>query len=306
MQKMLRGYLHSRYAKSFTDFGIPCELPRCGSWIIKRQIPGFPYYDAMCCYPLFICQDWTQLDVDLEEIGSDLISLSIVTDPFGDFDKDYLKKSFKDVVVPFKDHFIVDLHRSINDFVSAHHRRYARKALQNLNIERCKNPIQFLYEWLALYAILIKRHKIEGTSKFSRDAFSKQLTVPGIVAFRAMYGEKTVGMLLWYIQGEVGYYHLGAFSQEGYEKRVSFGLFWFAINYFAEHGLHWLNLGGGAGVIGDKSNGLSRFKRGWSTGTSIVYFCGRIFDRERYKKIMAEKRIIPNDYFPAYRKGEFR
>ena len=123
--------------------------------------------------------------------------------------------------------------------------------------------------------------------------------------FRAGHEERTVGMLLWYIQEEVGYYHLVAYSPVGYNLHASFALFWFAIEYFAANGLRWLNLGAGAGVRGDGTDGLSRFKHVWSTGTKTAYFCGRIFDRARYSEIVRAKGISATDYFPAYRNGEF-
>jgi hypothetical protein len=81
---MVTGYLHPLYAESLSEFGTPYELARCRGWILKRQIPGFSYYDAMGCYPLFPCQDWSKLSGDLEELGDQLVCLSVVTDPFGD------------------------------------------------------------------------------------------------------------------------------------------------------------------------------------------------------------------------------
>jgi hypothetical protein len=301
----VNGYLHPGYAQSLAEFGTPRELPRSGGWILERQIPGFPYDDAMGCYPLFACQDWTQLHADLEDIGNDLVSLSVVTDPFGDYDPTYLGQCFNDVVIPFKEHFIIELGRPIDTFVSSHHHRYARQALRDIYVERCEDPTQFLSDWVNLYAALIERHNIKGILAFSELAFRKQLSVPGIVAFRAVYEETTVGMLLWYVQGGVGYYHLGASSATGYELRASFALFWFAIEYFAATRLRWLNLGAGAGVNSNGTDGLSRFKRGWSTGTRTAYFCGRIFEDARYLEIVRAKSVSGTDYFPAYRKGEF-
>lgn len=302
---MVTGYMHPRYAESLTEFGTPRELPRCGGWISERQIPGFPYHDAMGCYPLFACQDWSQLYADLEDIGNDLVSLSLVTDPFGEYDPGYLHRCFKDVVIPFKQHFVVDLSCPADTFVSKHHRRYARKALGDVSVEICKAPIHLLDDWVDLYATLTERHKIKGIPTFSRTSFAKQLTVPGIVAFRAICEGTTVGILLWYVQGETSYYHLGGSSPLGYELRASFALFWSAIEYFAANGLSWLNLGAGAGVMGDRTDGLTRFKRGWSTGTRTAYFCGRIFDQARYAEIVKVKGVPTTSYFPAYRKGEF-
>lgn len=305
MNTTANGYKHPDYAKSLSDFGNPYELPRSKGWILKRRIPGFPYYDGMGCYPIFACEDWSQLYEDLDDLADDLISISVVTDPFGEYEKAYLSQCFKNIVLPFKEHFTIELCRPLNTFVNSHHRRYANKALRNLCIERCEDPLRFLDEWVNLYTTLIKRHNINGISTFSRLCFAQQLSLPGTVVFRALYEETTVGMLLWYVQGKVSYYHLGAYSILGYELRASFGLFWSAIEYFAASGLHWISLGAGAGVKDNRTDGLSRFKHGWSTGTRTAYFCGRIFNQVRYAEITQTKGISANDYFPAYRKGEF-
>jgi hypothetical protein len=302
---MIAGYMHPGYAESLAEYGTPRHLPRAKGWILERKIAGFPYLDAMGCYPLFACQDWSQLNADLEAIGDELVSLSLVTDPFGQYDEIYLKQCFSDIVIPFKQHFIVDLNLSLETFVSKHHRRYAHRALQALNVERCNQPLHFLDDWVELYANLVERHNIKGITSFSRSSFAKQLTVPGVVAFRAVCNRATVGMLLWYVYDQVGYYHLGAFNTLGYDLRASFALFWFAIEYFTTRGLQWLNLGAGAGVKSDDKDGLSRFKRGWATGIQTAYFCGRIFDRARYLEITRAKGVTVKDYFPAYRKGEF-
>ena len=113
----MKGYLHPGYAQSLAEFGTPRELPGSRGWILKREIPGFSFHDAMGCYPLFTCQDWSQLHADLEDIGNDLASLLLVTDPFGEYNTTYLNRCFKDAVIPFKDHFIVDLSRSADNFV---------------------------------------------------------------------------------------------------------------------------------------------------------------------------------------------
>lgn len=303
---MIAGYLHPRYAESLIEFGTPHRLPGSGAWILKRQIPGFSGSDAMWCYPLFACQDWSQLYADLEGIENDLITLSAVTDPFGAYDMPYLQCCFKDVIVPFKEHFIIELGQPVYSLASSHHRRYARQALRSLQVKKCENPAQFLDTWMELYDILIERHRIKGIPAFSRSAFVSQLNLPGIVAFRAVYEGTTVGMLLWYVQNGIGYYHLGAFSLLGYELRASFALFWSAIEYFTATGLAWLNLGAGASLKSNGTDGLSRFKQGWSTGTRTAYFCGRIFNQTKYLAILQDKGISANSYFPAYREGEFR
>lgn len=300
------GYRHPKYAESLEEFGDPRELKQSGAWILERGIPGATDKDAIGCYPLFVCEEWSRLHADLEDIGNEIVTLSLVTDPFGNYDADYLRQCFRDVVIPFKEHFVIDLSRPVDALVSNHHRRYARKALRQVCAEKCEDPTQFIDEWVNLYAVLVARHNIRGITAFSRTSFARQLKVPGIVVFRAVHNETTVGMLLWYVQDEIGYYHLGAYSSEGYELRASFALFWFAIECFSADGLQWLNLGAGAGVKSDGTDGLSRFKRGWSSGTRTAYFCGRIFNHERYSDIMNTKGISGSEYFPAYRTAELR
>lgn len=300
------GYLHPSYADSLSEFGLPRLLPGSGGWVLERKIPGNDAAsDAIGCYPLFSCRDWFKLNSDLEALEDDLVSVAIVADPFGTFEVDDLRVCFPDTCWPFKRHYVVDLSHDPNDFVHAHHRRNARKALRELEIEECTEPLSFVDDWNTLYETLTLRHRIGGIAAFSRGSFTKQLTVPGIVMFRAVVDNETVGMMLWYRQGDLAYYHLGAYSERGYEVRASFALFQHAIEEFARRGLRWLNLGAGAGAESGGSSGLSRFKEGWSTGTRTAYFCGRIFNREKYNQIVKAKNIPATNYFPAYRLGEF-
>ena len=299
------GYAHADYAASLSEFGTPRLLPNSGSWILERRIPGSDYSDAMGCYPLFACQNWSQLREDLETIRNDLVSVSLVTDPFGEYDAAYLRSCFPDVAVIFKEHFVSNLSRRQEPFVNSHHRRNARRALREMSVEKCANPQDFLSDWIELYSTLITRHDIKGMLAFSPESFSRQFRVPGMVAFRAVKDSQTIGMVLWYQQDDRAYYHLGAYSPTGYELRASFALFSYSIEYFAAQGIEWLSLGAGAGSGTAADSGLSRFKQGWSTNTRPVYFCGRILDRERYQEIIKVQNVAATNYFPAYRHGEF-
>lgn len=301
----MTGYAHPEYAASLAEFGSPYQLPQCGGNLLIRPIQGQSAKDAMSCYPLFSCLEWSRLHHDLNEIGSNLVSITMVTDPFGNYTADYLQNCFQHIARPFKQHFVVDLTQPVISFVSSHHRRNARKALRDVEVELCSEPTNYLDEWVNLYGCLVERHKIKGIATFSRMALAKQLIVPGLVMFRASHRQTTIGIILWYIQDEVAYYHLAAYNQIGYKLRASFALFWTAINYFADSGLHWLNLGAGAGVQGNDDDGLIRFKRGWSTGTRTAYLCGRIFDQIKYDQLIQARGIAPTNYFPAYRQGEF-
>ncbi|NER51662.1 MAG: GNAT family N-acetyltransferase [Symploca sp. SIO1A3] len=302
----MTGYLDPLYAESLAEFGSPRFLPKSKGWILERQIFNLPYQDAIGCYPLFSCQDWPMLHEDLESLHDQLVSLVVVTDPFGNYDFEYLKECFKDKAIPFKEHFIIDLEHPVDKFVSSHHRRNARKALRDIRVEKCQDPMEFKEDWIKLYDVLIKRHNIRGIATFSEESFIKQLKTPGICMFRAVHQDVTIGITLWSVQSNIGYYHLGAYSELGYQLRASFALFWSIIEHFSQTNLRWLDLGAGAGLKQDSTDGLSRFKSGWSTGTKTAYLCGRIFDPEKYAELTKAKEITATNYFPAYRKGELR
>jgi hypothetical protein len=254
-------------------------------------------------YPLFACADWSALPRDLESLEGELVALSLVTDPFGAYAPAELDAWF-DTVIPFKEHFVTDLSQPLTRFVERHHLRNARRAAGELLVERCADPARLLDDWAELYANLVRRHRIRGMAAFSRAAFDRQLRVPGIAAFRATRGMEVVGITLWYVQGDVAYYHLGAYSDLGYELRASFAIFWQALEHFAEGGLSWAALGGAAGNRWVSNDGLARFKRGWSTTTRTAYVCGRVLDSARYAALAASRGGRPADYFPAYRQGE--
>jgi hypothetical protein len=297
------GYLSGAYAESLSEFGVPRELPRSRGWILQRPIPGSSCYDAMGCYPLFACQDWSQLHHDLERLGNDLVALSLVTDPFGEYDLSYLERCF-DMVLPFKEHFVIDLHQPVINSASKHHQYYARKSLQKVHVEPCPEPEQLLDEWMQLYDTLIEKHNLKGIRAFSRAAFARQLSVPRSLVFRAVREGVTVGMDWYYMQGEVGYGHLAAFSPDGYRLAASYALQWTAIEHLSKEA-RWLDIGAGAGAESNGTDGLSLFKRGWTTETRTAFFCGRIFDQKKYCQIVKTRGVGATLYFPAYRADEF-
>jgi hypothetical protein len=294
------GYASPAYAQALTDLGQPRALPRSGGWLLERSITGTPYRDAMGCYPLFSCADWARLQSDVDDLTGEVVSLVLVTDPFGRFDPKMLGSTFPDLVVPFKEHFIVDLHRPPASLGIAHHRRNVRHALRDLVVEDGVPPAEIGGDWTRLYGQLIARHAIQGVAAFSPASLLRQLNVPGLLAFRARRDTETVGIMLWYVQSEVAYYHLAAYSDAGYRYRASFGLVWRAIERFADQGVRWLALGAGSGADSSLEDGLTRFKRGWATGTRTAYLCGRVCDRERYAALAAA-RSEQTAWFPAYR-----
>lgn len=259
--------------------------------------------DAMGCYPLFCCQDWTQLREDLEESRGRIVSVALVTDPLGNFDEPLLHHCF-DRVVKFKEHFIADLTMPVNELAPKYHRKHARRALRDGTIEILPQPVDGMDDWDRLYANLVARHDIKGMRAFSVKSFAAQLEVPGMVAFRATTGSEAIGMHLWYVQGDAAYSHLSAYSNAGYDLRVSYALNWAANEHFSGK-VRWLVLGAGAGTTAKDADGLAEYKRGWSTGVRQAYFCGLTLDPLQYEALTRTRGGPATEYFPAYRQGEF-
>jgi hypothetical protein len=301
------GYNHPSYVASLTEFGEPLELPRCQGWLLRRSIAGTPDSDAMGCYPLFSCEDWSRLADDLASVGGNLVSVAIVADPFGTWELTTLRRAF-DRVEPFKNHFAVDLRDEPERFITKHHRYYARKALRKLRVECSNNPAGHLEEWTSLYSNLVRRHRLNGIKAFSGKSFEKQLSVPGLVMFRILHGDVCVGAHLWFVKNGVAHSHLLALDDTGYELDASYGLYSEAIRMFRERPadpIRWVNLGAGAGIGASATDGLTQFKRGWSNGSRQVFFCARVLNNNRYASICEQSASARGTtYFPAYRHNE--
>jgi len=297
------GYLHRSYAESLADVGEPVELPSSRGWILQRRTPVLDLRDAMGCYPIFCCRQWQALGDDLDRLRDTLVAISLVTDPFGDYSVDLLQSLF-DIAGPHKEHFVADLSRPLEQYTSARHRKYARKALQKIAVEVCDQPGTYLDEWVRLYDNLIDRHQISGMRRFSRESFARQLAVPGAVMFRAIEGNEALSLDLWYVQGDVAHAHLVGTSPRGYETHVSYALKLFILQYFADK-VRWANLGGVPGTHRNPNSGLAAFKRGWSSETRTVFLCGKIFNESDYQELVRANHSEETDFFPPYRQREF-
>lgn len=280
--------------------------------MLKRAIPGTNHHDARGCYPLLVCSNWSGLAADLDSVGEELVSLVAVVDPLGEHDEAYLRRCFPDLVRPYKEHFVADLRQPRESAVSGHHQRYVRKALRRMVVERCPDPMLFAAEWAAMYEAFIVRHQMTGYAAFSKEALICQLRVPGLVMFRAIQ-TNIVGFHLWYVQNDVAYAHLAAYTDLGYRLGAAYALFGTAFEHFGALGMRWVLLGATPDVAAPKlrtpspeasMTGLADFKRGWATGSRTAYLCGRVFARELYQELSRANGAADANYFPAYRKGE--
>ena len=299
----MNGYSHPFYAQSFREVGEPIYLPSAGGWLIKRQIPDTENFDAMGPYPLFVCKNWSALPRDLDELRNDLVSLSLVIPPLTQLPTSSFQSYF-DTLYPYKDHYLLDFAIPLESSISRGRRKDARRSLKNVSVEIINTPGMYLDEWFCLYQHLVDRHGIKGIRAFSKASFAKQLSIPGMVYCRGLYAGRAVGGNLYLVQDDVVYFHLSAFSEEGYELDAAYAIQWVAMQYFVNK-VRWMNLGGSTGAGTDHLSGLDQFKKGWSTATEKSIFCGKILDQKKYQEITFSRQESMDGWFPSYRFGEF-
>ncbi len=121
--------------------------------------------------------------------------------------------------------------------------------------------------------------------------------------FRAIYRESTVGAALCLMQEDVAYGHLMGINEVGHKLGASYALYWSNFEYFNDK-VRWIDWGGTSGIQNNLADGLSQFKRGWSTDTRTAYFCGKIINQKRYQALIEAYTSSETRYFPAYRNGE--
>jgi len=294
------GYAHPRYAESLCEFGELRNLPRCGGWILARPIPGTSYKDAIGCYPLFACLDWNKLHEDLDHLGSDLVSLALVADPFSGATQTDLERCF-DLVKPFKTHYVTDLTYPLESLLKGAYRYTVNKSLRDMDVEVSRQPAAYLDDWMRLYDNLISRHNIKGINAFSYKCFEAQMNMPGMVMVAGRSEGEIVGASLVLIRDQVAYGHLIAFSSRGYQIDAAYGITWKTLLFLREQGVRYYDSGGTAGIKDDPRSGLAKFKKIWSNSQRTAYLCGRVLDREKYETLCQRNQIINDDYFPAYR-----
>lgn len=297
------GYAHPAYAAALSHLGPVRELAACGGTLLQRRIPESECADAMGPYPLFACARWDALAQDIAALQGELVSVTLVTDPFGQWTPELLQAAFPELARPYKQHLVTDLSRPVAEHLSKHHRRKLSYAsAQGVEVRACDAAGRWVAEWCRLYANLIRRHAISGPAAFPPQSLAAQLAVPGARLVRAEHAGEVVAMSAWYRVGEVAVYHLGASSDAGYALGASYPLMYGALELFRTEGARWAHLGAGAGARPERSDdGLTRFKRGWATGSRHAWLCGRVLDRDAYDRLASGR--CGDDWFPAYRRG---
>lgn len=295
------GYASRRYVQSLAEFGSPVQLSRSGGWLLAAGIGDNGLRDAFGPYPTFTVEHPEYLDQDLAALKDDLVSVYVVSDPLRDDQLRHFVTAF-DFVRLYKPHYVVDLDIGFGRYLRRHHRRYAGRALAQVEIVRAADPASHIDEWTALYAELCGRHRITGLRRFSAASFAVQLTVPGCHYFRALHEGEVVGGFICYLDRGRAYAHLISTTPPGQTLLAQYALYWTAIEYFRGKA-RLFNLGGVPGGMNASASGLSFFKSGWSTSQRSAMFCGRILNKPLYERLSAANQSQAAEHFPAYRSG---
>jgi hypothetical protein len=147
-----------------------------------------------------------------EQLRDQVVRRIVAPDPVSAPEIEVLRNSF-DHLRRYKDHFVIRTGRPLGTFVSKSHRRHASKALRRVEVELCEEPWRHAEEFDRLFGVLAARHQIRGLRRFSRAAFARQLTLPGVVMFRASANGRTIGLDTWYVQGNCAQGHLVALDE---------------------------------------------------------------------------------------------
>jgi hypothetical protein len=297
------GYASREYAQSFGEWGEVLPLAGSGGHLLMRPVAGSAQRDAGGCYPIFSCVRWSELASDLKHLPADLVSLTLVTDPFCPLAEGELRQMFR-IVRLLGEHYLVDLTNPAARSPSRHHRRKLRDTAPEIEIAIVEHPPALLDDWIGLYETLSQKRGIRGLRRFSRAIFAAQLAAPGTVVFTARLDGRLLGAD-WYFQDEDRVFaHLSAYAEEGYERSVSYPMMAAAIEHFST-GASVLNLGGAPSVSASNRDGVAAFKAGWSTRTLPSYLCGIDLVPDEYRRLGDGQPPSEIEFFPHYRRGEY-
>jgi len=293
---ILHPYATDVYARSLLHWGKPLAVPAWGTSVIVREIDGAQ--DAAGVYPFAVFKHDADIATGIEQLrNSGLVSLVMVFDAFHCPDAIELERHF-DFVRPFKTHYIYRKEKGAIRY-DTHHQRALRRAQREVRVESLDLKL-YSNSWQSLYDNVITKFRLTGLHAFPEDHAKKISTIEGVTALGAWHDDNLVSCHIFASNGKYAHSHLVASNQDGYDTRAAYAINDFAITCFRDEQV--INFGGGAGAGDKESDGLARFKRGFSNDTELSYLCGVILDKERYDALCTARDIAHDtSYFPAYR-----
>lgn len=286
-------YASAAYAHAFENLAQPLSVPQFGTYVLLRSIDGNAAVDAMGTYPLCALERDARLAEGIEVLrDAGAISIVLVPDAFFGPAVDALAAF--DLCTPFKLHFVHE--RSQPFRYDSHHRYEVKRARAQCEVREA--PLsQYQADWRRLYATLVARRGISGVQRFSDLYFSRLSALAGLRCHVALKDSAVLAMHLWIEHAGVAYSHLAASDEAGYQARAGYALNDFALERFGAAAA--IDFGAAAGTRDEPSDGLAKFKRGFSNARRMFYLCGKVLDAPAYERLSAGR--AAGGYFPAYR-----
>ena len=289
-------YATLAYANTLGHVGRPIHVPAWQTYVIAREWRDRAV-DAMGAYPVACLSSECDLDRGLEYLrDAGMVSITLVVDSLVGPSIRQFQDAFS-IARRFKMHYLVD-ERSGPYQPSRHHTNELRRAVKRGVDVRVVPLREILDLWATLYGDLISRHSIAGVQRFSRASFEALSVCEGLCTVAAFIGDELVSCHLWIQHENIVWSHLAATSELGYASSAAYAVYDYSIRFFSGR---LINLGGAAGVDDAQTDGLARFKAGFSNRQHDAYLCGAVLDAGKYQALCAERELPAGEYFPAYR-----
>lgn len=294
---MTHPYATEAYARGLAHAGAAIWAPEWGCHVLTRPIPGVGLLDAAGAYPLAVFAPDADIAGGLAGLAAaGLVSVVLVVDDRLRPALESLESAFG-MVRRFKSHFVYD--RALGpQAYDKHHRYEIRRAAGRVEAREIALA-EHLPAWEELYGELSARHGLGGLHAFPAAHHQALAGMPGLRTFGAFLDEKLVSAHLFVTHQGYAVSHLAASSREGYRSGAAYAVNALAIDALTD--CDAINFGGAAGAGDDPTDGLMRFKKGFSNRIAASWLCGAVLDAAAYRALSAGAE--DNGFFPAYRGG---
>lgn len=299
-------YASLEYALCLGHVGEPLRLERSGLAVIARKVEGTARHDLVGPYPLMPIEDPAALAADLDALAhSDdpPVSFVAVAEPMLTRDIDGLRAGFRAIARPFKRHFVVDPRLPEDERLSKHHVAELRRARSFATFE-VVHPADGRADFVRLYDGLVRRLALSGAAAFPAASLAAQLELGGALGVRAVEADgRTTAYALMLRDGPFAWYHLAAQDELGRKHLAGYGALAEALRLLAEEDVRLVDLGAGAGLDEDATDGLAKWKSGFTSPKSegdhpIAWLVGRVIDPLAYAALSSGRET---QFFPRYR-----
>lgn len=288
-------FSYEAYARTLSHIGKAVWLPTSQCWAIERDIRGSGRKDLMGTYPMMGPISDDALFVDLNNLAEKYVSFVGITNPMLPVG---WSPSINELasITQYKPHFVADLSLNPATWLGPTAIRNIGYAQKHFSFRELF-PAQGWKELANLYRILKRRVKHLGYADFSRDQIERQCCIQGARVFTIQGSNACDGAALVYVADSVVYFHLAAYSSEGYANRGGYALVAGALDALRESGVRWAHLGGAPD--GPNGEGIAEFKRRLSTETRMSHIVKVVMQPYEYARLSGG---IHAGYFPSYRK----